>query len=100
MTTPTHGPVTEEKKSFFARFRGGEKKPKKEKRKKEKKEKKAKKEKKEKEPSKKNIFGKEKKVPREELNAEIEALKAELHETRIRYNELQRWANNPPVNAY
>ena len=100
MTMPTQGPITEEKKSFFARFRGGEKKPKEKKQKKEKKEKKVKKEKTAKEPSNKNMFGKEKKVPRAELNAEIDALKAELHETRIRYNELQRWANNPPVDAY
>ena len=88
------GPIRdkEEKKGFFARFKGGEKKPKKEKKPKEKTPKAPK-------EGKKNMFGKEKMKPRAEYQAEIDALKAELHDTQIRYEELQRWAKNPPVRA-
>ena len=99
MVHPTAGPIQEEKKgkfSFFSKSKDDNAKPKKEK--KAKKEKKEKAPKKEKEPSNKNMFGKEKKKPRAEYQAEIDTLKAELHETRIRYAELARWAKQSPVN--
>ena len=85
-----------EKKSLFASFQKKDGPPK------VKKEKRTKKEKAPKNPnaSNKNIFGKMKKKPRAEYQAEIDALQSQLAETQMKYEQLQRWASNPPVAAY
>jgi hypothetical protein len=91
-------------KSFFGRFTkaDGETKPVKEKKVKVPKEKKIKAAKKEKsvpagETNKTGLFGRTKKKPRAEYQAEIDELQGQLYQTTSKYEELKRWAKTAPV---
>lgn len=70
--------------------------PKKEKKVKQPKEKKAKAPKDPNAPA-KNMFGKEKKVPRAELQAEIDRLNQEIAYKNGELNQLKQWARSAPV---